>query len=87
MIDQRAALYGPNDFETAFAAMAKAEAQAVIVQGLFDPHRARRATYSGLLRWDQLDQAWVIVLDVADARGLPASMHFVRWSGRTPFTR
>jgi putative ABC transport system substrate-binding protein len=31
---------GPNDFENAFAAMAKAEAQAVIVQGLFDPHRA-----------------------------------------------
>jgi putative ABC transport system substrate-binding protein len=30
---------GPNDFENAFAAMAKAEAQAVIVQGLFDPHR------------------------------------------------
>jgi putative ABC transport system substrate-binding protein len=31
---------GPNDFENAFAAMAKAETQAVIVQGLFDPHRA-----------------------------------------------
>jgi putative ABC transport system substrate-binding protein len=31
---------GPNDFENAFAAMAKAEAPAVIVQGLFDPHRA-----------------------------------------------
>jgi putative ABC transport system substrate-binding protein len=31
---------GPNDFENAFAAMSKAEAQAVIVQGLFDPHRA-----------------------------------------------
>jgi putative ABC transport system substrate-binding protein len=30
----------PNEFEGAFAAMAKAEAQAVIVQGLFDPHRA-----------------------------------------------
>jgi putative tryptophan/tyrosine transport system substrate-binding protein len=30
----------PNDFENAFAAMARAEAQAVIVQGLFDPHRA-----------------------------------------------
>jgi hypothetical protein len=30
---------GPNDFENAFAAMAKAEAQAAIVQGLFDPHR------------------------------------------------
>jgi len=30
---------GPNDFENAFTAMAKAEAQAVIVQGLFDPHR------------------------------------------------
>jgi putative ABC transport system substrate-binding protein len=30
---------GPNDFENAFAAIAKAEAQAVIVQGLFDPHR------------------------------------------------
>jgi putative tryptophan/tyrosine transport system substrate-binding protein len=31
---------GPNDFENAFVAMTKAEAQAVIVQGLFDPHRA-----------------------------------------------
>jgi putative tryptophan/tyrosine transport system substrate-binding protein len=31
---------GPNDFENAFAAIAKAEAQAVIIQGLFDPHRA-----------------------------------------------
>ena len=31
---------GPNDFENAFAAINKAEAQAVIVQGLFDPHRA-----------------------------------------------
>jgi putative ABC transport system substrate-binding protein len=31
---------GPNDFENAFTAMTKAEAQAVIVQGLFDPHRA-----------------------------------------------
>jgi putative ABC transport system substrate-binding protein len=30
---------GPNEFENAYAAMAKAEAQAVIVQGLFDPHR------------------------------------------------
>ena len=30
----------PKDFENAFTAMAKAEAQAVIVQGLFDPHRA-----------------------------------------------
>jgi putative tryptophan/tyrosine transport system substrate-binding protein len=31
---------GPNDFENAFAVMAKAQAQAVIVQGLFDPQRA-----------------------------------------------
>src|SRR5712692_2447704 len=31
---------GPNEFESAFAAMAKAGEQAVIVQGLFDPHRA-----------------------------------------------
>ena len=31
---------GPNDFGNAFAAMTKAEAQAVIIQGLFDPHRA-----------------------------------------------
>ena len=31
---------GPHEFESAFAAMSKAEAQAVIVQGLFDPHRA-----------------------------------------------
>jgi putative tryptophan/tyrosine transport system substrate-binding protein len=30
----------PNEFESAFAAMAKANAQAVIIQGLFDPHRA-----------------------------------------------
>jgi putative tryptophan/tyrosine transport system substrate-binding protein len=30
---------GPTEFESAYAAMAKAEAQAVIVQGLFDPHR------------------------------------------------
>jgi putative tryptophan/tyrosine transport system substrate-binding protein len=30
---------GPNEFEGAFAAMTKAEAQAVIVQPLFDPHR------------------------------------------------
>jgi putative ABC transport system substrate-binding protein len=30
---------GPSEFEIAFAAMSKAEAQAVIVQGLFDPHR------------------------------------------------
>jgi putative ABC transport system substrate-binding protein len=30
---------GPPDFENAFAAMTKAEAQAVVVQGLFDPHR------------------------------------------------
>jgi ABC-type uncharacterized transport system substrate-binding protein len=31
---------GPNEFESAFAAMAKADAQAVIIQGPFDPHRA-----------------------------------------------
>ena len=30
---------GPDEFAGAFAAMAKAQAQAVIVQGLFDPHR------------------------------------------------
>jgi putative ABC transport system substrate-binding protein len=30
---------GPNDFENAFAAMAKVEALAVIIQGLFDPQR------------------------------------------------
>jgi putative ABC transport system substrate-binding protein len=30
---------GPNEFESAFAAIAKAEAQAMIVQGLFEPHR------------------------------------------------
>jgi putative tryptophan/tyrosine transport system substrate-binding protein len=29
---------GPNEFESAFATMARAEAQAVIVQPLFDPH-------------------------------------------------
>jgi putative ABC transport system substrate-binding protein len=32
---------GPDEFESAFATMAKAEAQAVIIQGLFDPHRAK----------------------------------------------
>src|SRR5215475_2257029 len=31
---------GPDEFAGAFAAMAKAQAQAVIIQGLFDPHRA-----------------------------------------------
>jgi len=31
---------GPGGFPSAFAAMVKAEAQAFIVQGLFDPHRA-----------------------------------------------
>jgi hypothetical protein len=31
---------GPNEFESAFAATAKAGAQAVIIQPLFDPHRA-----------------------------------------------
>jgi putative tryptophan/tyrosine transport system substrate-binding protein len=31
---------GPNEFEGAFAAMAKANAQAVIIQPLFDPYRA-----------------------------------------------
>ena len=30
---------GPDEFAGAFAAMAKAQAQAVIIQGLFDPHR------------------------------------------------
>ena len=30
---------GPSELRTAFAAMAKAEAQAVIVQPFFDPHR------------------------------------------------
>jgi len=30
---------GPHEFADAIAAMAKAEAQAVIIQGLFDPHR------------------------------------------------
>jgi ABC-type uncharacterized transport system substrate-binding protein len=30
---------GPDEFESAFAAMAKAGAQAVIIQGFFDPHR------------------------------------------------
>jgi putative ABC transport system substrate-binding protein len=29
---------GPNEFESAFATMARAQAQAVIVQPLFDPH-------------------------------------------------
>ncbi len=32
---------GPSEFESAYATMAKAETQAVIVQGLFDPHRMR----------------------------------------------
>jgi ABC-type uncharacterized transport system substrate-binding protein len=30
---------GPSEFADAFAAMAKAQAQAVIIQGLFEPHR------------------------------------------------
>ncbi len=30
-----------NEFESGFATMAKAKAQAVIIQGLFDPHRAK----------------------------------------------
>ena len=30
---------GPDEFAGAFAAMAKAQTQAVIIQGLFDPHR------------------------------------------------
>jgi hypothetical protein len=33
---------GVNDFESAFATMAKERAQAVIVVGSFDPHRRRR---------------------------------------------
>ncbi len=31
---------GPGDFERAFAAMASAEVQAVVVQGIFNPNRA-----------------------------------------------
>lgn len=31
---------GPDEFEGAFVAMSRAGAQAVIVQGLFDPHRS-----------------------------------------------
>ena len=31
---------GPSEFESALMAMAKADAQAVIIQGFFDPHRA-----------------------------------------------
>ena len=31
---------GPNELESALAAMAKAGTQAVIIQPLFDPHRA-----------------------------------------------
>jgi putative ABC transport system substrate-binding protein len=31
---------GPSEFESAVVAMAEANAQAVIVQGFFDPHRA-----------------------------------------------
>jgi putative tryptophan/tyrosine transport system substrate-binding protein len=30
---------GPNEFADAFGAMAKAQVQAVVIQGLFDPHR------------------------------------------------
>jgi putative ABC transport system substrate-binding protein len=32
---------GPDNFADAFATMAGAQAQAVIIQGLFDPHRVR----------------------------------------------
>jgi putative tryptophan/tyrosine transport system substrate-binding protein len=47
---------GPNEFESAFATMAKGDAQAEIIQPFFDPHRAilvglatkhRRALMSG----------------------------------------
>src|SRR5690242_5334232 len=41
---------GPSEFRTAFAAMAKAEAQAVIVQALFDPHRVILIELAGKYR-------------------------------------
>ena len=41
---------GPNEFESAYATMAKAETQAVIVQGLFDPHRMRLIELAGKYR-------------------------------------
>src|SRR6516225_3801495 len=41
---------GPSEFRTAFAAMAKAEAQAVIVQPFFDPHRVILIELAGKYR-------------------------------------
>jgi putative ABC transport system substrate-binding protein len=41
---------GPSEFRTAFAAMAKAEAQAVIVQAFFDPHRVILIELAGKYR-------------------------------------
>jgi putative ABC transport system substrate-binding protein len=41
---------GPDEFESAYATMAKAETQAVIVQGLFDPHRMRLIELAGKYR-------------------------------------
>ncbi len=41
---------GPSEFRTAFAAMAKAEAQAVIVQTFFDPHRVILIELAGKYR-------------------------------------
>ena len=41
---------GPSEFRTAFAAMAKAEAQAVIVQSFFDPHRVILIELAGKYR-------------------------------------
>ena len=41
---------GPGAFPGAFAAMVKAEAQAFVVQGLFDPHRAALIELAGKYR-------------------------------------
>ena len=41
---------GPSEFRTAFVAMAKAEAQAVIVQTFFDPHRVILIELAGKYR-------------------------------------
>jgi putative tryptophan/tyrosine transport system substrate-binding protein len=41
---------GPSEFRTAFAAMAKAETQAVIVQTFFDPHRVILIELAGKYR-------------------------------------
>jgi hypothetical protein len=44
--------------------------------------KGRRATSPGSLRYDRLDQARIVVLDVADARADRPVGHLMRWVGR-----